>query len=119
LNKQLDKAFNTMFTQSAGKSYKNGAQSLTAADLAALPAILFQLQAHPTENADKDPNMTPGLAGPLDPLNPTDIIVAFPPSHYTEYDYVNEKYSYRFSTTENGESVLGGNMMMGHDVLFR
>eukprot|EP00339_Tiarina_fusa_P009212 CAMPEP_0117043908 /NCGR_PEP_ID=MMETSP0472-20121206/30483_1 /TAXON_ID=693140 ORGANISM="Tiarina fusus, Strain LIS" /NCGR_SAMPLE_ID=MMETSP0472 /ASSEMBLY_ACC=CAM_ASM_000603 /LENGTH=837 /DNA_ID=CAMNT_0004755537 /DNA_START=208 /DNA_END=2721 /DNA_ORIENTATION=+ len=117
-NKQLARAFNPVFLQLAGTPHNNNAQSLTATDLAALPTILFQLEADPTENTGKDPNTTPGLAGQLDPLHPTDVIVAFPPSHYMEYDSETGKYTSRFYMTETGGSVLGGNTMMGHDVMF-
>jgi len=57
------------------------------------------------------------LAGNFDPDNPLDVIVAVPPSHYMEStsdgQYVNRIYD-----TEEDGSVLGANVMMGHDVLF-
>jgi hypothetical protein len=117
-NKKLASAFNPIFQQLAGTTHNNIAKSLTADQLHALPTILFQLQADPNENFGKDPMTTPGLAGALDPLHPTDVIVALPPSHYMEYDPDKKKYTSRFYVTENGGSVMGGNTMMGHDVLF-
>jgi len=76
------------------------------------------------ERVQVDPSKVPGLAGDLeDPMNPYDIIIAIPPSHYMQGDesfstrsayaaqfYVDEYYAF--------DATIGANTMMGHDVLF-
>jgi hypothetical protein len=117
-NRAISTAFQTAFQQMAGRAHSNTAVSLTEAELLALPTILFQLYADPGANPDMDPQKGLGLAGYLDPAHPADVMLAFPPSHYMEYDADTGKYTSRFYATESGGSVLGANAMMGHDILF-
>jgi hypothetical protein len=58
------------------------------------------------------------LVGALDDQNPRDIIVAIPPEHYFEVNGIHS-YRSRFYVDERGGiSILGANILMGHDVLF-
>ena len=119
-NRAIHDIFTRVYAQlSGGRQHTNSALSMTEAQMLALPTILFQLEASPDANPNVDPATTPGMAGYMgDPENPNDIIVALPPTHYMEYDPQTHKYTSRFYATENGGSVLGGNTMMGHNVVF-
>ena len=119
-NRAIASEFNKVFAQvSGGRQHNNNPIALTDEELAALPTILFQLESDAATNPDvTDPFHTVGLAGALDPKNPYDVILAFPPSHYMEYDPSDGKYTSRFYPTEGSGSVLGANAMMGHDVFF-
>lgn len=117
-NRAIASAFENVFQQMAGRPYSNTAWSLTHEELLALPTILFQLESSEIANADHDAFKTTGLAGSLDPKHPNDVLLAFPPSHYMEYDPDTGKYTSRFYATERGGSVLGANAMMGHNILF-
>jgi hypothetical protein len=109
--------FKAAFSQLSGKRYTNSAISLTKKELAALPTVLFQLVGDETINGALVDGAS-GLAGDLDPEHPLDILLAFPPSHYYEYDPEKNLYTSRFYLTESRGSVLGANAMMGHNVLF-
>jgi len=105
--------------------YSHRPVTLTTEQLQALPTILFQIEGDVTMNqavadlnGQGDPNNIVGLAGDLDPLNPYDVILAVPASHYYEYDEDSQDYTARFYTDEGGGSVLGANSIMGHDVFF-
>ena len=118
-NRGIASAFQQVFQQvSGGKRHSNSAMSLTPDELKALPTIIFQLKTVSDSNPDKESTMTDGMAGAFDPEHPTDVLLAFPPSHYMEYDPDTGKYTSRFYPTEGSGSVLGANAMMGHDVLF-
>jgi hypothetical protein len=114
-NRQISTAFQQVFKEMSGRTYTHSALKLSTEELAKFPTILFQLVADPTENADSN---LAGLAGALDPDNPKDVVIAFPPSHYMEYDPDDRKWTARFYVTESSGSVLGANAMMGHDVMF-
>jgi len=107
--------FELKFRELTGQDYPRHGVRLTQEELEALPTILFQLEG---DNFGADPKKTLGLAGDLDPQYPTDVILAFPPSHYMEYKKQSRQYIPRFSPTESGGSVMGANVMMGHDVFF-
>jgi len=118
-NRGIAEAFNEAFKEMSGERHHNNYDiSLTHDELMALPTILFQLASSEEANAGMDPFHTPGLVGSLDPAHPFDVLLAFPPSHYMEYDPDTGMYTSRFYTTEGGGSVLGANSMMGHDILF-
>jgi hypothetical protein len=117
-NKNIADAFKKVFQEMTGKQYNNNAMSLTKKELDAMPTILFQFEANDNENPSANPNEVVGLAGDLDPDHPHDVILAFPPSHYMEYDPDGKMYVSRFYMTERGGSVVGANAMMGHDVFF-
>jgi hypothetical protein len=102
----------------AGREYNNKKWDLQSGDLEALPTILIQLEGDLDSNKPLgDPANVVGLAGDMDAEHPYDIIIAIPPSHYMELDD-SGKYTPRFYDNEHGGSVLGANVMMGHDVLF-
>ena len=92
---------------------------MTEAEVRAHPTIIIQLQGDEELNKaiNSNPNKVVGLAGDLDPMHPYDVIVVMPPSHYLEKDRAG-KYTPRFYATETRGSVLGGNFIMGHDVMF-
>lgn len=104
-----------------GKSYNNNPVSLTEEQLNALPTILFQLQGLTDINekmAKESSEPLVGLVGAIDPDHPYDVLLAMPPSHYMEYDNDVKKYVPRFYTDEGRGSVLGANVMMGHNIVF-
>jgi hypothetical protein len=117
-NKNIQLPFQQAYHEMTGKQYNHEEVSLTKEELDAMPTILFQFEANDNENPSANPNEVVGLAGELDPDHPHDVILAFPPSHYMEYDPETGKYVSRFFVTEGRGSVLGANAMMGHDVFF-
>lgn len=119
-NRGIASEFNNIFQQLTQRPHNNNAWELTNKELLALPTILFQLESdlETTNPHIDDAFHTVGMAGALDPKNPSDIILAVPPSHYMEYDDSTDKYTSRFYPTEGRGSVLGANAMMGHDVFF-
>ncbi len=117
-NSGIAAAFRKVFQELAGRQHSNTELSLTHEQLLALPTILFQLESSEDANPGAQFYQTPGFAGSLDSKHPYDIILAFPPSHYMEYDPEHDKYTSRFYVTESRGSVLGANAMMGHSILF-
>ena len=122
-NSRIASAFRSAFASlTGGRNYDHTPIALTPDELLALPTILIQLSGDATLNTALSPNGDPstviGLAGSLDPTRPFDVIVAVPPSHYMEWDSRLSKYVGRFYINEGGESVLGANTMMGHNVAF-
>jgi hypothetical protein len=93
------------------------------------PTIWLQLVGHDTSNnqatsaSSSSSSSTARLAGELDPQHPLDILWAVPPDHYFE-QIINEhgiqpQFQSRFFLDERGpHSVIGANILMGHDVLF-
>jgi hypothetical protein len=117
-NRNMANLFKDAFSGlTGGKSYSNSPIHLSKEELAALPTILFQLEGDEATNG-KLPDGASGLVGDLDPEHPYDVLLAFPPSHYYEYDEDKDQYTGRFYLTESSGSVLGANAMMGHNVLF-
>jgi Eukaryotic aspartyl protease len=115
-------AFHALWKEMTGKTYNNDAIELTEKELNELPTIIFQLQGltelnEKLANESKDGPIV-GLAGDLDPDHPYDVLLAMPPSHYMEYDNDIKKYVPRFYTDEGRGSVLGANVMMGHNIVF-
>jgi hypothetical protein len=118
-NHGIAAAFNQLFLEMTGLRHNNDDElSLTHAELMALPTVLFQLVSSPEANAGMDAYKTVGLAGSLDDKHPFDVVLAFPPSHYMDYDERAKTYTSRFYATEGSGSVLGANAMMGHNILF-
>ena len=118
--KGIATAFRAAFEELSGTAYDNEVgKIMTEAEVRAYPTIVIQLQGDEELNKaiDTNPNKVAGLAGDLDPMHPYDVIVVMPPSHYMERDRTG-RYTPRFYTTETRGSVLGGNFMMGHDVMF-
>jgi len=114
-------AFKKLWKEMTGDDYSNNPVSLNKDQLDALPTILFQIKGLQDENTKlvkESSERVPGLVGALDPKNPYDLLWAVPPSHYMEYDDDMKKYVPRFYTDEGSGSVLGANVMMGHDIVF-
>ena len=111
-----------------GASYSSYAKAMSEEERDSLPTILFQLVGDDDFNgavvAARNVSMASdviGLAGDLDPEHPLDVIVTMPASHYLELEPGGEEsYVRTISTSTNSEtgSVLGGNFMRGHDILF-
>ena len=116
-NRKLAEAFKNTFEDLSGKTFSESL-SLTHEEMVALPTILFQIEGDEELNSAMNSTTVVGLAGSLDPDHPLDVILAFPPSHYMEYRKRTGMYVSRFYVTEHSGSVLGGNAMMGHDVVF-
>mmetsp|Transcript_18960 Transcript_18960/g.31428 ORF Transcript_18960/g.31428 Transcript_18960/m.31428 type:complete len:725 (-) Transcript_18960:130-2304(-) len=76
-------------------------QYLTDAHLAALPTLLFHIEAAPSTSSDSET-----------------ITVAFPPTHYMEYDLASSTYTCRIYFDYAHKADLGANFMMGHDIMF-
>lgn len=122
LTRRLATPFKKVWEKMAGVKYSNHAMSLTESELHSLPTILFQLEGS-TDGANDGVASQPGfdgtgLTGNLDKRATTDVLVAVPASHYFEYDVEKDEYTNRLYLDENSGSVLGANIMMGHDVLF-
>jgi hypothetical protein len=90
-----------------GKLYSTSPQHLTEEQYAKLPTVLVQLKGDISMNGSLDTRVA-AVAGPLDPENPMDVIIAFPPSHYMEYNAAQKTYTNRFYLSEGRNSVLGG-----------
>lgn len=118
---QMKTAFEEAWKDVVGSDFQHGPISLTDEELNALPTILVQLAGDVTLNqaiADQSDGWVTGLAGPVDPDHPLDVLVAMPPSHYYEYEDRKDGYVACFKMTESSGAVLGSSLMMGHDVLF-
>jgi len=120
LTRNIASAFNQVFQEMTRLKYGHDPVKLTPGQLDALPTILLQIEGDKVFNEElfgKDIVM--GLAGQaMDSENPYDVVVAIPPSHYMEYDHKNEQYTARVYTDEAAGSVLGSNVLIGHDVFF-
>jgi len=104
--------------------FQHEKMDLTAQEVARLPTILIQIAGDKDMNYDvmmnngkTGPNQIRGLAGDLDKNHPYDVIIAVPPSHYME-PLSDGQFMNRIYATETDGSVLGANVMMGHDVHF-
>ena len=127
-------AFKRLWEELAGRNYHHERMFITEEEMNKLPTILLQFEGNVelnkyigvSENGNErvqvDPSKVPGLAGDLDPMNPYDIIIAIPPSHYMQRDEsfsTRSAYAAQFYVDEYGyDAVIGANTMMGHDVLF-
>lgn len=119
--RNIASAFQKLWKELTGKPYNNNPVSLTEEQLNAMPTILFQLQGLTDTNeklAKDSSDPLVGLVAAIDPEHPYDVLLAMPPSHYMEYDNDMKKYVPRFYTDEGRGSVLGANVMMGHDIVF-
>ena len=117
MTRKIGAVFKSAWSAITGKNYSQTPVKLTDEQLDALPTILFQIAAKAgMENGD--PSTTVGLAGGLDGDHPADIVIAMPASHYMEYDPEDDAYTPRLYLDEGSGSVLGANVMMGHDVVF-
>ena len=115
LNAKMATAFKKAWSEVTGRKYEHEAWELTEEELLNLPTIVFQLRGVPEDNDDPT---APGLAAELDSNNPTDILVAMPPTHYMEYSMEDKTFKSRVYLNEMHGGVLGANFMLGHDILF-
>lgn len=118
-SQQLSEPFQQAWKLATGNEFSYRKIRLTQEELKALPTILLQLTAHPDpnkQNSDTDPNIY--LAGSLDPVHPNDILIAFPASRWMEYNSNTRMYRPRISFENANGSVLGANIMQGHDITF-
>jgi hypothetical protein len=142
----LAQAFHETYRTVTGRAYDN-TKFIQYADLDDLrahePTILLQLVGDTKANDAVDTAVvnrtiiTSGLALDLDPDHALDVIWAVPPEHYFEHiissssddednnDHAHDgqqqqqEYQSRFFLDERGPfSIIGANMLMGHDVLF-
>ena len=87
-----------------------------------LPTFIFQLRVashlDPDLDAQAKDQALPGMAAPIDPSNPKDVLVAVPPPHYLTpvSDNGDWKLRMHFSEADGSGGVLGANVMLGHDV---
>ena len=120
-NRGIADSFKIAFRSIVGFDFDTSFSDLTPRDLEAMPTILFQFVAEPGANdhvLNKKSDAESGLIGILDPEHPDDVLFAFPPSHYLDYNEETNGYRMGFSVSEYGSSTLGANAMMGHDILF-
>ena len=117
MTQQIGATFKAIWKDITGNAYSHEPVKLTDKQIDALPTILFQI-APVGGKENGDPSTTVGLAGGLDGDNPLDIVIAMPASHYMEYDSTENRYIARLYLEERSGSVLGANLMMGHDVVF-
>eukprot|EP00536_Pseudo-nitzschia_multiseries_P017186 jgi/Psemu1/49731/gm1.49731_g len=117
-NSGINAEFSRVFLKITGRNHNNNPLNLSDEEFKQLPTILIQLASDDPTNSMHDVYKTTGLAGSIDPLHPSDVILAIPPSHYMEYNPSQNVYCSRFYPTERSGNVLGANAMMGHDVFF-
>eukprot|EP00804_Cyclotella_cryptica_P016088 CCRYP_004226-RA/>CCRYP_004226-RA protein AED:0.01 eAED:0.01 QI:284/1/1/1/0.5/0.33/3/2017/924 len=119
--------------QNPGAQYNNDPVNMTLEQIQMLPTIMVVLRGH-ASNAGGDPalgmvghpNHAPMLqSNPEDTtpnsVSPNDVIVAIPPEHYMEESSKEAgKFTARIYFTERfgDRSILGSNVLMGHEVLF-
>mmetsp|Transcript_11167 Transcript_11167/g.33070 ORF Transcript_11167/g.33070 Transcript_11167/m.33070 type:complete len:745 (-) Transcript_11167:493-2727(-) len=117
MSRKIGSAFKKVWQDVVQKPFSHDPVKLTDEQLAKLPTVLFQIQAVDSSSA-AEPEKIVGYAGALDPDSPGDILIAMPASHYMEYDPSEDRYVARLYLEEGSGSVLGANLMMGHDVTF-
>jgi len=120
----IQKQLKANWEKFSGQTWLHKKQTLSPEQVAELPTLLLQFAGDVAmnkmvaeEHGSGDPNAIPGLAGDMDLNHPYDVIVAIPASHYMEAmsdgDVTNRIYA-----TEKDGSVIGANVMIGHDVMF-
>lgn len=144
---QIRRPFQAAWQEALGsdKHYDNNPRVMTAEEVKSLPTIMLVLQGHgPSNGKNKDAvgmasshgamfvdnaNMSTdpkqgggdnGGAG-LESVSKSDVVVAIPPGHYMEESHREPgKYTARVYFTERfgAQSILGSNVLMGHEVLF-
>jgi hypothetical protein len=121
--KRLEAPFQQAYKQLTGRLFDKAKEvSLTREELESLPTMLFQLRGVVDVNealaVGSNYSAVGSLAGDLDPDHPFDVIVAFPPSHYYEYDAESGRYLSRFHFDPHYDSALGSSAMLGHNIYF-
>ena len=124
LSSNIATSFYDVWKDLTGSTYSNYPKSMSVAERDSLPTILFQFVGDEIYNkqvsAKNGAGDAVGLAGKLDPDHPLDVIVAVPPSHYMTLTPGSDN-RYRASIFESADregsaTVLGANLMRGHDM---
>ncbi len=94
--------------------------AVTAGQLSSLPTLLFQFAGDSTANAQitSSSSYAKFMASSIDSQHPHDVIVAFAPSQYMQYDQASQMYYPILTFGQSGTAILGGNFIMQRDVLF-
>ncbi|KAL7446619.1 hypothetical protein ACHAXM_011641 [Skeletonema potamos] len=122
--KSISDEFRKYWNDITGLEYSNDSIPASDIDIKGLPTIILQMTPHEGGVGDEivtdDPRNIPGLAGKMDLGTPNDVIFAIPANHYMEYNERDDTYSPRIYLDRDDSlgNVLGGNAMMGHDILF-
>jgi len=115
----ISDAFHAAFLQLTGIAFANKAMPLTTEQVQNLPTILLQLKGDIASNKPIADDTTTTLTGPeFDPEHPYDVLLAIPAINYMNYNAKTKKFTPRFYVSEDDGSVIGGNAMMGYDILF-
>lgn len=118
-SRELREPFKQAWKRATGREFSYRKMKLTYQEIHSMPTILLQLTGHVADGLKHAAADTPGLAIDLDPENPHDILVAFPATHWLEYNPHTDMYRPRISfENEWPESILGANFMKGHDVTY-
>lgn len=96
LNKAVEKAFKETWRDLMGFDFPSKPLFTKGETLRNWPTIIFQLHGSSVilgdEEFNKDLHNVQNKAVVLDPPNPNDILIAFPPSHYMSYSLINQTY---------------------------
>ena len=118
----IKEEFQKKWKEITGFDYEHEYTHLTEDQLSKIPTIIIQLKGDVyNENAYTSHHKAFGLAGAIDRVNPFDIIIKIPPSHYVEYSKKLQKFVTRIvltSSTTGNDNILGSNTLQGHIVLF-
>ena len=126
LQRGVKSAFQAAWKEATGQDMPVGGKAFHldggAGALENLPTFLFQLRVashlDPELDIQAQDKALPGMAAPVDPSNPKDVLVAVPPAHYVTpvSDDGFLKMRLHFSEADGSGGVLGANLMLGHDV---
>jgi hypothetical protein len=118
----VQQEFKSAWKELTGHDFSTHPMKLSSKELRAMPSLVLQftgdIQRNEAVRVAKNGQPVVGLADSIDPDNPNDLIWVIPPTHFFEYDPEDGKYTARLYLDEARGSVLGGNAMMGHDILF-
>jgi hypothetical protein len=96
---KIHDAFDKAWTEATGSKFPTSSVKISGKELKTWPTIIFQFSVAPNRQG-KDESLV-SRAEPLDPVHPADILVAFPPSHYMEYDKYKKSFFPRFFMKES------------------
>jgi len=114
----LSEPFKQAWTYATGEEFTYHKVKLTEAEVKSLPTLILQLKNYPNPGKAIKNGQEVFLASELDEKHPDDILIAFPASHYMEYNSNTRMYRPRISFENMGGSILGSNLMQGHDITF-
>ena len=99
----IEKAFNEAWYEVMGFNFPKKGIAIDGEKIRHWPTIIFQLHGSKTLNSDEKSSILQNKAAILDPNNPDDILIAFPPSHYMEHNLRNGTYISRLEFVDNKE----------------